>query len=266
MSKNQIYLLGIIQNDQQLPPLGKVELNLTTSDQHSAIWLRSPVELFANKEEFLRAVLGFLEGLSARKITILPVKLGMSVPKEENLVELLKKHKEDLKIYFKLVTGCCEYLLNLVPHNDRVGNDVNGLTTSLSPIINSGKDYIEFIKLREQRRKAQSKELEIEIATICAGMAPLLKDIRVEKSLLGRENLEIALLISQTDEGRFQDQAANLTAQIGNKYYVQLTGPWPAYHFVCFKFQAERYITTETLNWSVGGEKNVHSVASTYKY
>ncbi len=265
MSKNQIYLLGIIQNDQQLPPLGKVELNLTTSGQHSAIWLTSPLKVFANKEEFLRAVLGFLEGISARKIAILPVKMGMSVPMEENLVELLKKYKEDLENFFKLVTGCCEYNLSLVPHNNRAGN-LEGLLTTKSPAIHSGKDYIEFIKLREQQRKAQSKELEIELATICAGMAPMLKDIRVEKSLSGRGNLEIALLISYTDEGRFQEQAANLTTQIGNNYNVQWTGPWPAYHFVSFKFQEDRYLTTESLSWSVGGEENVQNVATTFKY
>ncbi len=265
MSKNQIYLLGIIQNHQQLPPLGKLELNLTTSGQHCAVWLPSPLKLFANKEEFLRAVLGFLEGISARKIAILPVKMGMSVPKEENLVELLKSYKEDVENFFKLVKGCFEYNLSLVPHIKRAGNQEDLLTTK-SPTIHSGKDYIEFIKSREQHRKARNMELEKELAAICLGLAPILKDIRVEKSLSGRGNLEIALLISHADEGHFQEKVANLNAQKGNNYYVQWTGPWPAYHFVSFKFQAERYITSESLNWSIGGEENVHCIASTTKY
>ncbi|MHB8124446.1 MAG: GvpL/GvpF family gas vesicle protein [Desulfitobacteriaceae bacterium] len=246
MSKNQIYLLGFIQNDQQLSPLGKVKLNLTNSGQHSALWIASPLQVFASKEEFLRAILELLEDIGNRKVAILPVKMGMSVPNITDLVELLNKYEADLKNFFKLVTGCCEYTLSLVPRDNSTRNGRG-----------SGKDYIEFIKLREQQRKTQIKELEFELATICTEMPSALKDLRVEKTLLGRGNLEIAFLVRNAHEGDFQEQAANLTARLVNKYKVHWTGPWPAYHFVNFKFQAERYLTMESLNWSVGGEQNV---------
>lgn len=249
MSNNQIYILGFIQKDQELPPFGKVMLNLTTSGQHSALWIASPLKVFATKDEFLRTVLEFLVEIGDRKISILPVSMGMSVPEIANLVELLKKYEVDLENYFKLVCGCCEYTLSLVRHDTFTGNARGG----------SGKDYIEFIKLREQQRKDQIEELELELTTICAGMPSILKDLRVEKNPLGKGNLEIAFLITNDHEGLFQEQAANLTARIGNKYNVHWTGPWPAYHFVNFKFQTERYLTKESLNWSVGEEHNVYS-------
>jgi Gas vesicle synthesis protein GvpL/GvpF. len=246
---NRIYLLGFIQNDQELSSLGKVKLNLTTSGQHSAFWIASPVQLFASKEEFLRAVLELLEYIGKQRIAVLPVKMGISVPEITNLVDLLNKYEADLQNYFRLVTGCCEYILSLVPHDNFAGRDRG----------QSGKDYLEFLKLREQQRKDQINELESELATICAEMPLTLKAWQIEKTLLGRGNLEIAFLIRNAYEGHFQEQAANLTVRLAHKYKVHWTGPWPAYHFVNFKFQADYYLTMESLNWSVGGEKNVFS-------
>lgn len=242
MSNNQIYLLGFIQKDQQLPPFGKVKLNLTTSGQYSALWIASPLKVFAAKEEFLHTVLEFLEDIGDRKITILPVSMGMSVPEIANLIDLIKKYEADLENFFNLVCGCCEYTLSLVLHNTFTGN-YRG---------RSGKDYIEFIKSREQQEKAQMQELELELATISAEMPSMLKDLRVEKNSSGRGNLNIAFLITNAHAGIFQEKVANLTARVGNKYSTHWTGPWPAYHFVGFKFQAEHYLTKESLDWSVG--------------
>lgn len=249
MSENRIYLLGFIQNDQELSPLGKVKLNLTTSGQHSAFWIASPVQLFASKEEFLRAYLELLEDIGKRKIAFLPVKMGISVPKIANLVDLLNKYEADIKKYFNLVTGCCEYMLSLVPYDNSAGKDRG----------QSGKDYLEFLKLREQHRKDQIKELELELTTICAEMPLTLKAWQIEKTPFGRGNLEIAFLIRNAYEGYFQEQAANLTVRLAHKYKLHWTGPWPAYHFISFNFQADYYLTMESLNWSGGGERNVFS-------
>jgi hypothetical protein len=249
MSKNRIYLLGFIQNDQELSSLGKFKLNQTTSGQYSALWITSPIQLFASKEEFLRAFLELLEDIGKRKIAVLPVKMGISVPETANLVDLLNMYEADLQNYFRLVTGCCEYILSLVPDDNSAGKDRG----------QSGKDYIEFLKLREQQRKAQIKELELEVTTFCVEMPLTIKTWQIEKTPFGRGKLEIVFLIRNAYEGYFQEQAANLTVRLAHKYKVHWTGPWPAYHFVNFKFQADNYLTMESLNWSVGGEKNVFS-------
>ncbi|SPF44535.1 gas vesicle protein L [Candidatus Desulfosporosinus infrequens] len=240
------YLLGFIRNctDLDLPCEPPFPTELTTVGAYSVIWCKSPREMFTTKQDFLAAMLQWLEQVQDLQLTVLPIQSGVGVSDEVHLVELLRTYEQELELCFDKVEGCSEYCLTISPKNQ----EFTPLTYSaLREDVQSGKEYLERLRVRHQlldREVVQAREV---VSQFCIRLTPWVKDYWSEIPPTRGAEINLGFLVPNASKHEFINELKTLLDEVD--FADEWTGPWPPFHFSSFSLKLESFLIRESLNW-----------------
>lgn len=241
-----LYLLGFVRDCYRVPQIEGFSIELTTKGRYGIVWCRSPVELFSSKKEFMGAMLELFRKFLPKSV-FLPIQLGIRVMQKDELLELISKNEADLERSFQKLADCWEYDVQIAFPQKQ---DFNKFEHSgISEDIRSGKDYLQFIKLRQKQREQESGQVAEILRIFSSRLAPWLADSRTEASLLERREICLAFLVKSTYAHKFCKELEILAT----KESFAWTGPWPPFHFTDFTLRPEGFLVREALNWERRG-------------
>ena len=242
------YLLGFIRNCTDLPSEAPFSTELTTVGAHGVIWCKSPREIFTTKQDFLSAMLQWLEQIQHLQLTVLPIQSGVSVSNEVHLVELLRTYKRELDLCFDKVEGCSEYCLTIMKRNQEFAHVAY---SSLRENVQSGKEYLDRMRVWHQlieREVVQACEV---ISHFGSRLTPWIKDCWSEPPQTRGAGINLGFLVPNTFKQEFINELKTLLDEV--KVTDEWTGPWPPFHFSSFSLKPESFLIHESLNWGIGG-------------
>lgn len=247
----QPYLLGFIRNCTNLPSGPPLLTELTTVGENGVIWCKSPMEIFNTKQEFLLAMLQWFEQMRHLQLTVLPIQSGVSVSAEVHLIELLRTYKEDLDLCFDKVEGCAEYCLTILKRDQEL---VHLSYSSLRENVQSGKEYLERMRVWHQLKEREVLQAREVISNFCSRLTPWIKDYWSEIPQVRGTGINLGFLVPNTYHREFITELETLLYE--ENVTDEWTGPWLPFHFTSFSLKPESFLFQESLNW---GERRVTS-------
>lgn len=243
-----LYLLGFVRDCYRVPGIKGFSIELTKKGRNGIVWCNSPVELFSTKQEFMGAMLELFRKLLPQSVFI-PIQLGTRVMQKGDLVELIRKYEEDLERSFQKVADGWEYDVQIALPKKQDFNKFEH--TCSSEDMRSGKDYLQFIKLRQEQREQESRQVAEILRAFSSRLAPWIADWRTEASLAGRREIYLAFLVKSTYEQKFRKELEIISTEIKESF--DWTGPWPPFHFTDLILRPESFLVRESLNWERRG-------------
>ena len=240
----QPYLLGFIRNCTDLPSEPPLLTELTTVGEHSVIWCKSPMEIFTTKQDFLSAMLQWFEQIRRLQLTVLPIQSGVSVSDEVHLVELLRRYKNELDLCFDKVEGCSEYCLTILKRDQECAHLSY---SSLSKNVQSGKEYLERMRVRHQQIEREVLQAREVISHFCLRLTPWIKDHWSETPQAREAGINLGFLVPNTYKREFINELETLLDE--DKVADEWTGPWLPFHFTSLSLKPDSFLFHESLNW-----------------
>ncbi|MDR3587847.1 MAG: GvpL/GvpF family gas vesicle protein [Desulfosporosinus sp.] len=240
------YLLGFIRNctDLDLPCDPPFPTELTTVGAHSVIWCKSLTEMFTTKQDFLAAMLQWLEQIQELQLTVLPIQSGVSVVNEVHLVELLRTYEQELDLCFDKVEGCSEYCLTISETNQEF---TPVAYSALREHVQSGREYLDQLRMRHQlieREVVQTREV---VSQFCVRLTPWIKNYWSEIPQTQGAGINLGFLVPNASKHGFIKELKILLDEVG--FTDEWNGPWPPFHFSSFSLKPESYLIHKSLNW-----------------
>lgn len=252
-----LYLLGFVRDCFQVPGIGGISVGLTRSGRHGVMWCQALPDSFPGKQEFLAAMLSWLQEIAACQITMLPVQSGIRVRQESDLLNLLRHYESILEQGFNRISGCREYDLNISVTSDDHIRRPRQLKPDFEPrparSITGGQEYLSQLRARQKERKRRQERATAVGGFYASRLAPYYREYRVNDQTSGGERLELAFLVPAEDEREF----CRVLEQVldDEREYVDWSGPWPPFHFSSFSLQPEDFLVRESFQWEKGGER-----------
>lgn len=240
----QIYLLGFIRNCTNLPCESVLSAELTTFGTYGVIWCKPPREIFKTKNDFLAAMLQWFEEIQRFRLTVLPIQSGVSVFHEVHLIELLRTYQQALDQCFEKVEGCSEYCLTIAKRNQEFAP---AACSSLGENVQSGKEYLEWIRARQQMRETVVHRVQVVISQFRLRLTPWLKDYWADIARNQGGGINLGFLVPNTFQQEFCHELQILLDEAN--FTDKWTGPWLPFHFSTFSLKPENFLRHESLNW-----------------
>lgn len=240
----RLYLLGFVRNCKDLTSGPPFSTELTTLGAHSVIWSKSPREIFTTKQDFLAAMLQWFKQIQHLQLTVLPIQSGVSVSNEVHLVELLRTYKRELDLCFDKVEGCSEYCLTITKKNQEPAHIAY---TALKENVQSGKEYLERMKVRHQLLEKEVLQARAVISKFCLRLTPWIKDYWSEIPQMRETGINLGFLVPNTFKQEFSSELQTLLDEAD--FTDEWTGPWPPFHFSSFALKPESFLLHESLKW-----------------
>ncbi|HWQ43356.1 MAG TPA: GvpL/GvpF family gas vesicle protein, partial [Desulfosporosinus sp.] len=159
------------------------------------IWCKSPMEIFTTKQDFLLAMLQWLEQVQRLQLTVLPIQSGVSVSNELHLVELLRIYKQELDMCFDKVEGCSEYCLAISQRNRECAHLSYA---SLRENVQSGTEYLKRVRVWHQLIDREMVQVREVIANFCLRLTPWIKDCWFELPKTRGDRINLGFLVPNT--------------------------------------------------------------------
>jgi len=193
-------------------------------------------------------MLQWYEQIQHLQLTVLPIQSGVSVSDEVHLVELLRTYQRDLDLCFDKVEGCSEYCLSIMKRNQEFAH---AAYSSLREKAQSGKDYLERMRVRHQLLEKEVLQDREVISQFRSRLTPWVKDYWSEISRTREVGINLGFLVPNTFKQAFINELNTLLDEV--KCTDEWTGPWPPFHFSSFSLKPESFLIHESLNWGKGG-------------
>jgi hypothetical protein len=199
---------GVFGNQTFLFPAGEFAVVVSEHDAAQAFDQRAPRDH--------AMVVGHCFKLS----TILPFRFGTTFADDDGLRRSLRSNQRQFLANMDRLRGKAEMHLKVTVEDTSRDHDLPMPTTT-------GKEYLHCLhenaaRLRERQTKARAVYTQMHRM-----FSPLDADISCKRLDQGRLMLDIAHLI----EHRYQNKYTS-AAQTMKECVVQMSGPWPPYHFV----------------------------------
>jgi hypothetical protein len=196
-----------------------------------------------------QVVTGFVDG------PVLPLGLGTVLPDDDAVIDLLTRHAESLDGELERVRGCGEWALTV--------HEAVPLARAepAAPAAASGREYLQQRRAALDERDTRWQEQEHVAERIHTPLADLsLDSVTVAARPLEDADpplLHAVYLVADSSHERFL-ATADAIAEEHPTLAVELTGPWPPYHFTALDLSddATGATTTGGLTGATGGSRS----------
>jgi hypothetical protein len=157
--------------------------------------------------------------------TVLPFRFGTTFADDEALRRSVRSNQRHFLTNLDRLRGKAE--MHLKVHVD------DSCREETRPVLNDcvGKEYLTSLRenaTRQRERQTKARAISVQMHRM---FAPLDEEITCRRTDSGRMLLDIAHLIDSKFIERYQNKYSTLTQQL-KECQMQLSGPWPPYHFV----------------------------------
>jgi hypothetical protein len=155
--------------------------------------------------------------------TVLPFRFGTTFPDDDALRRSVRSNQRHFTANVERLRGKAEMHLKVLVDDTCPGVSARDMTV--------GQQYLTSLResaARQRDRQSRARALSLQMHRM---FLPLAEEITCKRTDSGKMLLDIAHLIDNKTVERYQNKYFSATAEM-KEYQMQLSGPWPPYHFV----------------------------------
>jgi len=157
--------------------------------------------------------------------TVLPFRFGTVFADDEGLRRSIRSNQRQFLANVERLRGKAEMHLKVLLE------DCNREQYKPIPLDRVGKEYLSSLRenaSRQRERQTKARAVSVQMHRM---FSPLDEEITCRRMDSGKMLLDIAHLIDHKCVERYQNKYSSATQQLKD-CHMQLSGPWPPYHFV----------------------------------
>ena len=158
-----------------------------------------------------------------KQATVLPFRFGTTFTDDEALRRSVRSNQRQFQANVERLRGKAEMHLKVLVDDTCPGNSLRNMTV--------GQEYLTSLResaTRQRERQSRARALSVQMHRM---FLPLAEEITCKRMESGKMLLDIAHLIDGKTVERYQNKYSSATLQM-KECSMQLSGPWPPYHFV----------------------------------
>ncbi len=155
--------------------------------------------------------------------TVLPFRFGTSFPDDDALRRSVRSNQRHFTANVERLRGKAEMHLKVLVDDTCPGNSARDMTV--------GQQYLTSLResaMRQRERQSKARALSVQMHRM---FLPIAEEITCKRMESGKMLLDIAHLIDNKTVERYQNKYSSATQEL-KECRMQLSGPWPPYHFV----------------------------------
>ena len=155
--------------------------------------------------------------------TVLPFRFGTTFAGDDSLRRSVRSNQRHFLANVERLRGKAEMHLKVLVDDTCPGNSARDMTV--------GQQYLTSLResaSRQRERQSKARALSIQMHRM---FLPIAEEITCKRMESGKMLLDIAHLIDNKTIERYQNKYSSATLQL-KECSMQLSGPWPPYHFV----------------------------------
>jgi hypothetical protein len=155
--------------------------------------------------------------------TVLPFRFGTTFQDDDALRRSVRSNQRHFQANVERLRGKAEMHLKVLVDDICPGNSARDMTV--------GQQYLTSLResaSRQRERQSKARALSIQMHRM---FLPLAEEITCKRMDTGKMLLDIAHLIDNKTVERYQNKYTSATLELKD-CRMQLSGPWPPYHFV----------------------------------
>ncbi|MCU1321903.1 MAG: Gas vesicle synthesis GvpLGvpF [Acidobacteriaceae bacterium] len=155
--------------------------------------------------------------------TVLPFRFGTTFQDDDALRRSVRSNHRHFMANVERLRGKAEMHLKVLVDDTCPGNSARNMTV--------GQEYLTSLResaSRQRERQSKARALSIQMHRM---FLPLAEEITCKRMESGKMLLDIAHLIDNKTVERYQNKYSSATQEL-KECRMQLSGPWPPYHFV----------------------------------
>ncbi len=155
--------------------------------------------------------------------TVLPFRFGTTFADDDALRRSVRSNQRHFQANVERLRGKAEMHLKVLIDDTCPGNALRDMTV--------GQQYLTSLResaTRQRERQSKARALSVQMHRM---FLPLAEEITCKRIESGKMLLDIAHLIDGRTVERYQNKYSTATQQM-KECRMQLSGPWPPYHFV----------------------------------
>jgi len=157
--------------------------------------------------------------------TVLPFRFNTVFADDESLRRSVRSNHRHFMANVERLRGKAEMHIKLLVDDTCPGNADRVMTESV------GKEYLSSLRVsagRQRERQSRARALSVQMHRM---FLPLAEEVTCKRTDQGKMLLDIAHLIDNKTVERYQNKYSSATREMKD-CHMQLSGPWPPYHFV----------------------------------
>lgn len=186
------------------------------------------------------------------QFTVLPLKFATIFENEERLYDTITAFENDINASFQLLNGKEEWSIKLYVDSAFQPDHLNDeeITREWNEIkqLSPGKQFFAKKQLENKRKDQQKSLLSERCQNVYERLRPFSFDSQQKENwkqdVTGRNEkmaLNAVYLINKQDKDYFFQEVDSLKETLSQGVSLEVTGPWPAYHFSQFKQRSESF-------------------------
>ncbi len=155
--------------------------------------------------------------------TVLPFRFSTTFPDDDALRRSVRSNQRHFLANVERLRGKAEMHLKVLVDDTCPGNSARDMTV--------GQQYLTSLResaSRQRERQSKARALSVQMHRM---FLPLAEEITCKRMESGKMLLDIAHLIDNRTVERYQNKYSSATQEL-KECRMQLSGPWPPYHFV----------------------------------
>src|SRR5471032_492505 len=155
--------------------------------------------------------------------TVLPFRFGTTFEDDDALRCSVRSNQRHFLANVERLRGKAEMHLKVLVDDTCPGNSARDMTV--------GQQYLTSLResaMRQRERQSKARALSIQMHRM---FLPIAEEITCKRMDSGKMLLDIAHLIDHKTVERYQNKYSSATQEL-KECRMQLSGPWPPYHFV----------------------------------
>ncbi len=155
--------------------------------------------------------------------TVLPFRFNTTFADDDGLRRSVRSNQRHFLANVERLRGKAEMHLKVLVDDTCPGNSARNMTV--------GQEYLTSLResaSRQRERQSKARALSVQMHRM---FLPLAEEITCKRMESGKMLLDIAHLIDNKTVARYQNKYSSATTELKD-CRMQLSGPWPPYHFV----------------------------------
>ncbi|MFP5233894.1 MAG: GvpL/GvpF family gas vesicle protein [Acidobacteriota bacterium] len=158
--------------------------------------------------------------------TVLPFRYGTTFEDDDALRRSVRSNQRHFMANVERLRGMAEMHLKVML------NDICPETKPCGSVSQSaGQEYLAHLResaSRQRERQSRARALSLQMHRM---FSPVAEEVTCKRMDCGKMLLDIAHLVEKRTVERYQNKYSSMTLELKD-YAMQLSGPWPPYHFV----------------------------------
>lgn len=155
--------------------------------------------------------------------TVLPFRFATTFPDDDCLRRSVRSNQRHFLANVERLRGKAEMHLKVVVDDTCPGNTARDMTVGLQYLTSLRESAS-----RQRERQSKARALSVQMHRM---FLPLAEEVSCKRMESGKMLLDIAHLIDNKTVERYQNKYSSATQEL-KECRMQLSGPWPPYHFV----------------------------------